>query len=57
MHLDHRNMLGARVKIASVETLRRLLAYLGATSVPLAEFDDCCRMGLGHRTDHAGTWA
>jgi hypothetical protein len=29
------------VKIASVETLRRLLAYLGATPAPLAEFDNC----------------
>jgi hypothetical protein len=33
-------MLGPRVKIASLKTLRRLLAYLGATSVQLAEFDD-----------------
>jgi hypothetical protein len=41
MHLDHRTMLGPRVKVKSVETLRKLLAYLGASSAQLAEFDDC----------------
>ena len=31
------------MKIASAETLRRLLAYLGATPVQLADFDNCQR--------------
>jgi hypothetical protein len=43
MHLDHRTMLGPRVKIASAETLRRLLTYLGATPEQLADFDQCNR--------------
>ena len=43
MRLDHRTVLGPRVKVASAETLRRLLIYLRATSVQLAEFDDSYR--------------
>jgi len=43
MHLDHRTMLGPRVKIASAETLNRLVAYLGATPAQLAELADCIR--------------
>jgi hypothetical protein len=42
MHLDCRTMLG-HVRVQSAETLRRLLAYLGATPEQLAEFDDCQR--------------
>ena len=39
MHLDHRTMLGPHIRVQSVETLRRLLAYLGATPAQLADFD------------------
>jgi hypothetical protein len=41
MALDHRTMLGPRLKVQSAATLRRLLAYLGATPEQLAEFDNC----------------
>jgi hypothetical protein len=41
MALDHRTMLGPRLKVQSAATLRRLLAYLGATAKQLAEFDNC----------------
>ena len=43
MALDHRTMLGPRLRIQSAETLRRLLAYLGATPEQLANFDDSHR--------------
>ena len=39
MALDHRTMLGPQLRIQSAETMRRLLAYLGATPVQLADFD------------------
>ena len=39
MALDHRTMLGPQLRIQSAETLRRLLAYLGATPEQLADFD------------------
>ena len=43
MTLDHRTMLGPQVRIQSAATLRRLLAYLGATTEQLADFDDSHR--------------
>jgi hypothetical protein len=43
MALDHRTMLGPRLPIQSVTTLRRLLTYLGATSEQLADFDSSHR--------------
>jgi hypothetical protein len=43
MHLDRLTMLGPRVKVQSKETLRRLIAYLGATRPQLSEFEDCIR--------------
>ena len=43
MALDHRTMLGPRLRIQSAETLRRLLAYLGATPEQLTNFDDSHR--------------
>jgi hypothetical protein len=43
MALDHRTMLGPQLRIKSAATLRRLLAYLGATPEQLAEFDDSHR--------------
>jgi hypothetical protein len=39
--MDHRTMLGPSIRVQSAETLRRLLAYLGATPAQLAEFDNC----------------
>jgi hypothetical protein len=39
MTLDHRTMLGPQLRIESAATLRRLLAYLGATPEQIAEFD------------------
>jgi hypothetical protein len=39
MALDHRTMLGPQLRIQSAATLRRLLAYLGATPAQLADFD------------------
>jgi hypothetical protein len=41
--LDHHTMLGPQLRIQSADTLRRLLAYLGATSEQLAGFDNCHR--------------
>jgi hypothetical protein len=41
--LDHRIVLRPRLNIESAATLRRLLAYLGATTEQLADFDDCNR--------------
>jgi hypothetical protein len=41
--LDHRIVLGPRLNIESAATLRRLLAYLGATPEQLADFDDSHR--------------
>ena len=35
-----RTMLGPQLRIQSAATLRRLLAYLGATTEQLADFDD-----------------
>lgn len=43
MHLDGRTVLGPYVRVQSAETLRRLLAYLGATPAQLAEFDNSNR--------------
>jgi hypothetical protein len=43
MALDHRTILGPQLRIQSAETLRRLLAYLGAMSEQLADFDNCHR--------------
>jgi hypothetical protein len=39
MALDHRTMLGPQLRIQSAATLRRRLAYLGATPEQIAEFD------------------
>jgi hypothetical protein len=39
MHMDHRTMLGPHIRVQSAETLRRLLAYLGATPAQLAELE------------------
>jgi hypothetical protein len=48
MHMDHRTLLGPRVRVQSAETLRRLIAYLGATPAQLAEWENCnCRWGQG----------
>ena len=47
--MDHRTILGLYVKLQSVETFRRLLAYLGATPAQLAEFENC------HRRREQGT--
>jgi hypothetical protein len=48
MALDHRAMLGPRLKIQSAATLRRLLAYVGATPEQIAEFGSChSRWGQG----------
>ena len=46
MDLTLRRMLGPRVPVSSAETLRRLLAYLGALPESLKEFDKC-RKSLG----------
>ncbi len=46
MDLTLRRMLGPRVPVSSAETLRRLLAYLGALPEALREFDKC-RESLG----------
>ncbi len=43
MHLDRRTMLGPCVKVQSADTLHRLLAYLGATSAQLVEWENCNR--------------
>ena len=43
MALDCRTMLGPQLRIQSAETLRRLLAYLGATPEQLADFDSSHR--------------
>jgi hypothetical protein len=43
MALDCRTMLGPMVDVASAETLRRLLTYLGATPGQIAEFENCNR--------------
>jgi hypothetical protein len=43
MALDHRTMLGPQLPIQSATTLRRLLAYLGATPEQLADYDNCQR--------------
>jgi len=43
MDLDCRTMLGPYVTVQSAATLRRLLAYLGATAEQLADFDQCIR--------------
>ena len=36
-------MLGPQVPVQSTAILRRLLAYLGATTEQLADFDNCYR--------------
>ena len=43
MAADHRTSLGPFVPVQSAETLRRLLAYLGATTAQLADFDSAVR--------------
>jgi hypothetical protein len=43
MHMDHRTMLGPRVRVQSAETLHRLLAYLGATPAQLVEIENSNR--------------
>jgi hypothetical protein len=43
MALDCRTILGPYVKVQSVETLRRMLAYLGATAEQIADLDQCHR--------------
>jgi hypothetical protein len=43
MALDRRTMLGPRLPIQSITTLRRLLTYLGATPEQLADFDSSHR--------------
>lgn len=49
MDLDCRTMLGPYVRVQTAETLRRLLAYLGATPEQLADFDQSIR-GWGQGT-------
>ena len=39
MDMDHRTSLGPFVRVQSAETLRRLLAYLGAAPEQLADYD------------------
>jgi hypothetical protein len=39
MDRDHRTSLGPFVRVQSAETLRRLLAYLGAAPEQLADYD------------------
>lgn len=41
MDLNLDRALGPRVPVSSPDTLRRLLAYLGANRVALNEFDKC----------------
>jgi hypothetical protein len=43
MDMDHRTSLGPFVRAQSAETLRRLLAYLGATPEQIANYDDSHR--------------
>lgn len=43
MNVDHRTMLGPRIRVQNTRTLHRLLAYLGATPSQLAEFENCNR--------------
>jgi hypothetical protein len=43
MHMNHRTVLGPRIRVQITETLHRLLAYLGATPAQLAEFENCNR--------------
>jgi hypothetical protein len=43
MSLDHRTMLGPQLRIQGAATLRRLLAYLGATPEQIADFDSSHR--------------
>ena len=43
MAVDCRTMLGPQLRIQSAETLRRVLAYLGATPEQLADFDSSHR--------------
>jgi hypothetical protein len=43
MAADHRTSLGPFIPVQSQETLRRLLAYLGATTAQLADFDSAVR--------------
>jgi hypothetical protein len=48
MAADHRTSPGPFVPVQSAETLRRLLAYLGATPAQLADFDSVVgRWGQG----------
>jgi hypothetical protein len=45
---DHRTSLGPFVPVQSAETLRRLLAYLGATTAQVADVDSAIhRWGQG----------
>ena len=48
--LDRRTMLGPQLRIQSAETLRRLLAYLGATPEQLADFDNNSHRRWGQGT-------
>lgn len=41
MDLDLHRSLGPRVPVSSADTLRRLLAYLGAMPAQLREVDSC----------------
>lgn len=50
-------MLGPYVNVQSSETLRRLLADLGATPAQLAEFDSCERRWELLSTESAATFA
>jgi hypothetical protein len=55
MALDCRTILGPYVEVQSVDTLRRMLTYLGATSEQLADFSTSYRRwGAGHCADHSG---
>jgi hypothetical protein len=56
MHLDHRTMLGPRVKVQSAETLRKLLAYLAPRRAVRRIRRLPSALGSGHNTDRAGTW-
>jgi hypothetical protein len=48
MAADHGTSLGPFIPVQGAETLRRLLAYLGATAAQLADFDSAVlRLGQG----------
>jgi hypothetical protein len=53
MALDWRTMLGPYVKIQSIDTLRRMLAYLGATAEQTGRLQSVVPpLGSWHCADH-----